>query len=134
MRSTISPKLTEYATEYFCEATSYNYPSLKIDTALNMYFDTESTTKSADYLSDGTKDTAYLCLRLALLKLIYKNGNPPLVLDDAFCHLDEKRVEAMMKILSSECENGTQIILFTCRSNEKQYLINNGIKFKEITL
>lgn len=134
MRSTISPKLTEYATEYFCEATSYNYPSLKIDTALNMYFDTESTTKSADYLSDGTKDTAYLCLRLALLKLIYKNGNPPLVLDDAFCHLDEKRVEAMMKILSSECENGTQIILFTCRSNEKQYLINNGIEFKEITL
>lgn len=134
MRSTISPKLTEYATEYFCEATSYNYPSLKIDTALNMYFDTESTTKSADYLSDGTKDTAYLCLRLALLKLIYKNGNPPLVLDDAFCHLDEKRVEAMMKILSSECDNGTQIILFTCRSNEKQYLINNGIKFKEITL
>lgn len=134
MRSTISPKLTEYATEYFCEATSYNYPSLKIDTALNMYFDTESTTKSADYLSDGTKDTAYLCLRLALLKLIYKNGNPPLVLDDAFCHLDEKRVEAMMKILSSECDNGTQIILFTCRSNEKQYLINNNIKFKEITL
>lgn len=134
MRSTISPKLTEYATEYFCEATSYNYPSLKIDTALNMYFDTESSTKSADYLSDGTKDTAYLCLRLALLKLIFKNGNPPLVLDDAFCHLDEKRLEAMMKILSNEVDNGTQVIIFTCRKNERQYLVDNNIVFKDLTL
>jgi len=88
MRSTISPKLTEYATEYFCEATSYNYPSLKIDTALNMYFDTESTTKSADYLSDGTKDTAYLCLRLALLSrskriMPYAQSPRPLVVSSA---------------------------------------------------
>ena len=134
MRSTISPKLTEFATEYFCEATAYSYPALKIDTALNMYFDTESTTKSADYLSDGTKDTAYLCLRLALLKLIYKNGNPPLVLDDAFCHLDEKRLDSMMKILSTEADNGTQVILFTCRKNEKQYLVNNNVEFKELDL
>lgn len=134
MRSTISPKLTEYATEYFCEATSFNYSSLKMDTSLNMYFDTDSATKSVDYLSDGTKDTAYLCLRLSLLKLIYKNGNPPLVLDDAFCHLDEKRLEAMMNILVSEADKGTQVFIFTCRKNEREFLENRNIEYKRISL
>ena len=85
-------------------------------------------------MSDGTKDTAYLCLRLALLKLIYKNGNPPLVLDDAFCHLDEKRLDSMMKILSNESGNGTQVFIFTCRKNEKALLDNNGVQYKQISI
>ncbi|HPE96056.1 MAG TPA: hypothetical protein PLT66_08335, partial [Bacillota bacterium] len=125
MRSTISPQLTQYATEYFCEASGYDYSALGVDTNLNLTFDSDAHTRSADYLSDGTRDTAYLCLRLALIKMIYRQGKVPAVLDDAFGHLDPKRLASMLSVLGSAYEDG-QVFIFTCRSDEQTLLEQIG--------
>ena len=69
MRSTIAPKLTEYASECFRTATVGKYDRLLLDTRMGMTVETPAQ-QSLDYLSSGTKDSAYLCLRLALLRLL----------------------------------------------------------------
>lgn len=82
MRSTIAPKLTEYASECFRTATVGKYDRLLLDTRMGMTVETPAQ-QSLDYLSSGTKDSAYLCLRLALLRLLYaQSAQPPMVLDD----------------------------------------------------
>ena len=76
--------------------------------------------RSADFLSDGTRDTAYLCLRLALIDMICREGRPPVVFDDAFCHLDDRRMRLMLDVLLSG--GAGQCFIFTCRGNELKYL------------
>lgn len=120
MRSSIAPQLTERATKLFCEATGYDHSALGVDTALNVTFESGSGMRSADFLSDGTRDTAYLCLRLALIDMICREGRPPVVFDDAFCHLDDRRMRLMLDVLLSG--GAGQCFIFTCRDNELKYL------------
>ena len=78
--------------------------------------------------SSGTKDSAYLCLRLALLRLLYaQSAQPPMVLDDVFARLDEKRLLALLSVLArTSAENGTQGFLFTCGARERLLLDKLG--------
>lgn len=127
MRSTIAPKLTEYASECFRTATVGKYDRLLLDTRMGMTVETPAQ-QSLDYLSSGTKDSAYLCLRLALLRLLYaQSAQPPMVLDDVFARLDEKRLLALLSVLArTAAENGTQVFLFTCGARERLLLDKLG--------
>lgn len=127
MRSTIAPKLTEYASECFRTATIGKYDRLLLDTRMGMTVETPAQ-QSVDYLSCGTKDSAYLCLRLALLRLLYaQSAQPPMVLDDSFARLDGKRLLALLSVLArTSAENGTQIFLFACTPRERLLLDKLG--------
>ena len=120
MKSTISPKLTEYASELFENASLGKYRTLEVDSSLNMSFSSRVYTKSTDFMSAGTRDSAYLCLRLALAKLLYRDTVPPLILDDAFGKLDDNRLAAMLGIIAAYGQSeatgvsGNQVFLFTC--------------------
>lgn len=73
-------------------------------------------TREADYLSAGTRDAAYLALRLALVRALFdKDSRPPVILDESFAYLDEKRVEEAVSMLEA---SGVQCFLFTCRGTE----------------
>ncbi len=127
MKSTIVPKLTEYASGYFDYATAGKYPVLHLDTRMGMAVETPLI-QSLDFLSSGTKDAAYLCLRLALLRLIYQQAAvPPVILDDAFARLDDKRLETMISVITefSQAEKA-QVFMFTCTPREREALERLG--------
>lgn len=127
MKSTIAPKLTEYASGYFDNATAGKYPVLHLDTRMGMAVETPLI-QSLDFLSSGTKDAAYLCLRLALLRLIYQQAAvPPVILDDAFARLDDKRLETMISVITefSQAEKA-QVFMFTCTPREREALERLG--------
>jgi len=79
-----------------------------------------------DILSAGTQDLAYLSLRMALLHMLYDRELPPLLFDEAFATLDDKRLSRMIALLhrastSDQAETNTsQAIVFTCHKRERR--------------
>jgi len=113
MKATLAPKITSYASELFEIATDGKYKALNVTTELSLTTDNGETVKSAEYLSAGARATAYICLRLALLKAIYNDTFPPVIFDDAFVRLDAKRLEQINKAIMSSPAKDTQIFIFS---------------------
>ncbi|MEA2085438.1 MAG: AAA family ATPase, partial [Chloroflexota bacterium] len=79
-----------------------------------IYSDEKGDWVSPEELSGGVIDEFYLACRLALVRLIYGETRPPLVLDDPFVNFDEPRVMQTLEFLS-ELSKEYQIIIFTLR-------------------
>ena len=131
MKASVSPRISEKASEYFSAATKGKYNGVDLDTRLYMSVDGESGVKSAEHLSAGARDMAYLCMRLALIRLIYGDSKVPLVLDDAFCRQDDNRLLSLIALLG---ESGHQLIVTSCTDREKRALEKTGADYTEIKL
>jgi len=79
-----------------------------------LYSDEKGDWVRPEELSGGVIDEFYLACRLALVRLIYGEARPPLVLDDPFVNFDEPRVMQTLEFLS-ELSKEYQIIIFTLR-------------------
>lgn len=132
MKSMVAPRIAERAGVYFAAATGDKYKKLDVDTKLSMSFG-EDFPRSVEYLSGGTRDSAYLCLRLALSDMLFGGCNVPLVLDDAFDRLDESRLEMMSKALG-EAQKLHQIIIMTHSDREAHALASADIPHSEIQI
>ena len=113
MKASLAPKITSYASELFEIATDGKYKALNVTTELSLSTDNGETVKSAEYLSAGARATAYICLRLALLKAVYNDTFPPIIFDDAFVRLDKKRLEQIKKAIMASPAKDTQIFMFS---------------------
>lgn len=131
MRSSISPRIASIAGNYFALATGGKYKTIELDTRLYMSYESESGIKSAEHLSAGTRETAYICLRLALIKLIYGEKSVPIVLDDAFAHTDDSRLKSLVDLL---CQSGNQVIITSCTDREEKALSLIGARFEKTAL
>lgn len=132
MKQMVAPRISERADEYFRIATDGKYSELGIDTKMSMYYGGDFR-KSCDYLSAGTRDSAYLCLRLALADMLFGGSRVPVVLDDAFAHIDESRLRAMMRALG-EASQRHQIFIFTHGEREKNALNDTGTESRDIVI
>lgn len=63
-------------------------------------------------LSGGSVDEFYLACRLALVKLLYGELAPPLILDDPFVNFDQVRLKRTLDLLR-QLSQKQQIIIFT---------------------
>ncbi len=133
MKSTVSPKLAQLASAYFTAATDGKDPEMHLTTDLLMSVPTSDGDKSADYLSGGAKDTAYLCLRYALIELLYERKRPFIILDDAFSRIDDDRLKLMLQSLARLSEE-QQIIIFTCHAREGKFLKEITDKFEVLSI
>lgn len=68
------------------------------------------------HLSSGNYAICAFCFRIAMIKNMYKDAMPFLVLDDPFVTLDENHLEKVKKVLK-ELSIDTQIIYFTCHAS-----------------
>lgn len=146
LRGSVAPKLTEYACRLMAGLSGDRYGAVKdgdekraggiaIDGKLDMTFDADGATREIDYLSAGTKDIAYVSLRLALAELVYEKEKPPLVFDESFVRLDEVRLSRMLKMLTAASlskrqaiDEGYQILIFTCHPREARILSDTQAK------
>ena len=64
-------------------------------------------------LSLGTREQVYLACRLALMRLLWPENGPPLLLDDPLVNFDEARRLRGLELFREIAES-RQVVLFTC--------------------
>ena len=87
-----------------------------VDINLNVNIDSNGSQKEIKYYSAGYKDLVYICMRFSLIKALFKNENPFVVLDDPFTNLDENKTSEALKVIR-DFSNKYQIIYFVCNSS-----------------
>ena len=128
LKNSVSPRLSETAGNLFKMATSGKYSGLFVSPELELDFNNNITAKSIEYLSSSTKDIAYICLRIALLDLLFDNEMPPVLCDDSFSRLDRNRLENLSKVISAVSRK-TQVFIFTCHELEANLFHQLGSNF-----
>lgn len=119
LREGISPKLAKNAGKLFSAMTDGKYEAISVDTDFALSFSDGSAMREAACLSAGTGDLAYICLRMALIELLYKRSVPPFVFDESFSRMDDERIEKVLTLVSKYAQKNYQTILFTCHSRER---------------
>ena len=118
LRAGISPRLGEYSTELMGIMTDKKYGEFDVDAGLKVSYKTENgEEKTVDFLSGGTRDLAYISVRMALIDMLYTE-KPPICLDESFAHQDNVRARSMMKAIAHLGKDGYQSFIFTCRNRE----------------
>lgn len=121
LKSNVSPTLSKSAGESFKMITDGKYDTFMVDNKLEIEFEDASLLRrNIEYLSAGTRDAAYLCLRMALLDLLFENEMPPFICDESFLRLDASRMENLSNVLRS-LSRKTQIFIFTCHEREVNF-------------
>ncbi len=131
MKASISPRLASVAGDYFCRLTEGAHISLELDTKLSLSCDSPYGQKSGEHLSAGARDGVYICLRLALIDLLFEGKKVPFILDDAFARIDNRRLKQMIKLLY---QSGHQLIISSAGGREEAILKELDLEYKHITL
>jgi uncharacterized protein YhaN len=108
------------ASKYFSDITRGRYARVEtdVDSKGQPFFlvreSSDSTSKTMDALSDGTRDQLHLALVLGSLEHRFSSGAEPipLVLDDILVHFDDERSVAALEVLT-DFSRTTQVLLFT---------------------
>jgi uncharacterized protein YhaN len=134
LRGSVTPVISQKAGEILAKLSDGKYSVLRTNSTLGFSLDRDGYGIKSESLSAGTKDAAYLALRLALFMRIFDNELPPLVLDESLCQLDEKRAERMLSLLGGLGSEGIQTLLFSSHKREEQICDSVGIKYHSICL
>ena len=134
MRGNVTPEISRQASEILDRISDGKYPMLRTTSSLGVSLDSEGYSIKSDLLSAGTRDIAYIALRLALFMRIFEGELPPLLLDESLCQLDEKRAEKTVALLNGFSEEGIQTLLFTSHKREEQISDKLGLDYNLITL
>ncbi len=135
MSGTVTPILGKRAGEIMEFLSDGRYPRLFAGSDLVPALEeNEGVRVPSDLLSGGTRDAAYLSLRISLLLLIYGGELPPLLMDESLCQLDGVRMGRALTLLGRFCENHFQCLLFTCHDREAEFCRRKGIPVQEIAL
>ncbi len=117
MSGNVTPQISRKAGELMNMISDGKHPTVQTNKELSLSVDQDGFLISADRLSGGTRDTAYICLRIALMQRLFEAELPPLILDETLCQLDDTRVKNILNIISSLCQS-SQCLLFTCHTRE----------------
>lgn len=126
MRSNVVPQLTANASQMLSRVVDGKYGELILNADFGMNYTAGSETRSAEHMSKGTHDAAYIALRFALMQVVYKKAMPPVVLDESFAFVDEDR---LMRLLACIAESECQSLFFTCREREAVEAAKEHIPF-----
>ena len=105
--------LSDEAGKLFGKITGGRYSTLKLDENMLPSIQIDGRRwMSIDHFSRGTVDAIYLALRIALAKVRSDGHSLPLMLDDPFVHLDQKRLATALNLVDLAAADG-QVILFS---------------------
>jgi len=100
------------------------YEMISGDEAIHFHIDANTTVtvdelgkqRDTNTLSSGYRDLIGICLRISLVDAMYQEEEPPLIMDDPFTNLDDKKVNAGMDFVGKLAEK-YQINYFTCSAS-----------------
>jgi DNA repair exonuclease SbcCD ATPase subunit len=79
-------------------------------------FERSGKERSERHLSSGQRSICALCFRLALVRNMYKDQTPFLVLDDPFTALDDNHLRRVLALVDALAED-MQIVYFVCHES-----------------
>ncbi len=116
MRSSFVPKVAKETERLMEGFTDGKYCRLSVEDDFSVAFIIDGVKREMAYMSSGTADAAYVSLRCALSNVLFGADPFPLVFDESFARIDEKRLSEIMEMLSGD--QVMQSFVFTCRSLE----------------
>ncbi len=134
MSGSVTPVISKRASEIIARISADKYKVLRTTGTLGVSLDSDGFGVKSDLLSEGTRDAAYLALRIALFSRIYGTELPPLMLDEALCQLDDLRAERTLLMLDELTREGVQCLCFTSHKREGEILKSKGVSYCDITL
>ncbi len=134
IRGNVTPIITKSASELMGRISDKKYTMLRTNSKLGLTLDKDGYGIKSELLSGGTKDAAYLSLRLALIMHIFEEEYPPVIFDESFCQLDDTRLGKTLELLSYLAERGMQILLFTSHKREQTVCDNNSYNYSLIKM
>lgn len=87
-----------------------------VDVKLNVKVDVDGKEKDYNAFSKGMQDLIYLCIRFSLIKTMFKDEKPFVILDDPFVNLDDKKTKKALSLIE-KLSNEYQIIYLVCNSS-----------------
>ena len=126
MRAGVLPKVVAQACASANRISGGAFEAIGVDHGLSMTFTRNGMTREVEYLSEGTKDIAYISLRRALTGALFGDTQPPLIYDESFARVDETRLSRVLRMLNASGGDGSQSIMLTCRRLEAELAENNG--------
>ena len=106
-------RLNQEAGKLFAKITLGQYAAIRLDE--NMIPSVQIDGRRwmpAESFSKGTVDALYLALRTSLIKIRNDGRSLPLMLDDPFVHLDQKRLATALNLVDLASADG-QLVLFS---------------------
>ena len=134
LRGTIAPKIHSISNEYMDALTGGKYTSVTVSDTLDMSMSEGGFSYPIDSFSTGTKDAAYLALRLSLLRLLPSSETPPLLMDETLAMIDDTRATRLLMLLSEHSKEYGQCIIFCCHDREERLCQKENIKFSSIKM
>lgn len=131
VRDSVSPLLAERAKAIIAGATDGKYEEIGLSSTLDFTVLTEDGTKELEYFSGGTRDVAYVALRMALIGVLYQKEQPPMIFDESFSQLDDDRLTGIMDVIDRETTEEKQCLLLTSQKREAELF---GGRFNHIRL
>ena len=89
-----------------------------VDINLGVWIDANGSKKEIKYFSEGYKDLIYICVRFSLIKVLFENELPFVILDDPFVNLDDEKTKKALDLLRKLSEK-YQIIYFICNKSRE---------------
>ena len=118
LRRWVTPKLKSKAGELLGGLTGGRYSDIGVGQDMSVTINAGGFTRPLAAMSGGTRDAAYISLRIALTALLCPDG-APLLIDEGLAQLDDLRAANLISMLMSWCgEQGGQCLLFTCHRRE----------------
>ncbi len=128
MSGSVTPQLSKRAGEMMAFVSEGRYAEVRSGSELiPSLADAEGYHVDTELLSGGTRDLAYLTLRLSLMLYLFGEELPPLLMDESLCQLDDRRMGRVLTLLSRLSEGRFQCLLFSCQNREKDYCRENGV-------
>jgi uncharacterized protein YhaN len=134
MSKSVTPVIARRASELMDRISAGRYTTVRTTGALGLSLDSDGFGVKADLLSGGTRDAAYLALRIALFERIYGADRPPLLFDESLCQMDDGRAARFTEMLCELADTGIQCFCFTSHSRESAFCDRAGAEYKIITL
>ena len=135
MSGNITPAISRNAGKMMEYISDGRYTELETGSGLAVSLSEDGTLLTSDeMLSGGTRDAAYISLRIALMMQIFGRELPPLMMDEALCQMDDRRMGRLLGLLGKLCEGDLQCLLFTCHRREAETCLALGVPVRRISL
>lgn len=91
-----------------------------VDINLDVKIDVNGSKKEIKYFSAGYKDFIYICMRLSLVRTLYKDELPFVILDDPFVNLDDEKTKKAINLIN-EFSKQYQVIYLVCNTSRTNF-------------
>ncbi|MDE7246187.1 MAG: hypothetical protein K2O18_19745, partial [Oscillospiraceae bacterium] len=105
--------------EYLHRVTGEASENIYINPQLDVRLERQGETRDIGYFSAGQADIILLCMRMALVRALFRGEKPFIVLDDPFVNLDDEKTTEALALLT-DLSKEYQIIYLICHSSRTE--------------